>query len=54
MMSLALVQFLAVLLYHFITYTCDFDVTGSLCSLWENIMRHLNDEALEDDPFLND
>ena len=51
MISLALIQFLTIVLYHFLTYTCNYD---SLRSLWENTMRRLNDEQLEDDYFLND
>ena len=54
MISLALVQFLTIVLYHFLTYTCDFDVVGLLRSLWVSIMRRSNDEPLEVDPFLND
>ena len=40
MISLGLVQFLAIVLYHFLTYTCNYDVVAALHSLWENAMRH--------------
>ena len=40
MISLALVQFLTIVLYHFLTYTCNYDVVAALHSLWENAMRH--------------
>ena len=40
MISLALVQFLTIVLYHFLTYTCNYDVVAALHSLWEKAMRY--------------
>ena len=58
MISLAFIQFFTVVLYHFLTYTCHFDVLTTLQTVRENLMRfcavrldtsnHLNEIALLD------
>ena len=53
MISLALVQFLTIVLYHFLTYTCDYDVVATLHQLRKNAIRFFANEPLEDN-FLND
>ena len=52
MISLALVQFLTIVLYHFLAYTCDYDV-ATLHQLRKNAIRFFANEPLEDN-FLND
>ena len=39
MISLAFIQFITIVLYHFLTYTCRFDVVTALRTLRENAMR---------------
>ena len=53
MISLALFQFLTIVLYHFLTYTCNYDVLAALHRLRKNVIRHFANEPLEDN-FLND
>ena len=58
MISLAFIQFFTIVMYHFLTYTCHFDVLTSLRTVRESLMRfcgvrldtgiHLNDIALLD------
>ena len=48
MISLALVQFLIIVLYHFLTYTCNYNVVAALCSLRKKAIRHFVNEPLED------
>ena len=56
MISLAFIQFSIVVLYHFFTYTCHWDILTAFCTLKENAMRfcgrtpdnHLSDIALFD------
>ena len=46
--SLALVQFLIIVLYPFLTYTCNYDAVAELYSLWKDTMRPFGNEPLED------
>ena len=39
MISLAFIQFITIVLYHFLTYICRFDVVTALRTLRENAMR---------------
>ena len=39
MFSLVLFQFLIIVLYHFLTYTCNYDVVAALHQLRENAMK---------------
>ena len=58
MISLAFIQFFTIVMYHFLTYTCHFDVLTTLRTVRENLMRfcdirldtsnHLTDIALLD------
>ena len=52
MISLALVQFLTIVLYHFLTYTCPYDVMATLYTLTENAIKHFGIRPLEDN-YLN-
>ena len=53
MISLALLQFLTIVLYHFLTYTCKYDVVTALHILRENAMRYFVSRPLEEDIYLN-
>ena len=56
MISLAFIQFITIVLYHFLTYTCRFDVVTALCTLRENAMRFCGtrlDNNLNDIAFLD-
>ena len=58
MISLAFIQFFTIMMYHFLIYTCHFDVLTTLRTVRENLMRfcgirldtsnYLNDIALLD------
>ena len=54
MISLALVQFLTIVLYHFLAYTCNYDVVSALHSLWEDVMRLFANEHSNEDDHLSD
>ena len=45
----ALVQFLTIVLYHFLAYTCKYDVVAVLHKLRENAMRHFGNASLQED-----
>ena len=47
MISLVLVQFLTIVPYHFLTYTCKYDVVTAIHQLWKK--EQLEDELLSDD-----
>ena len=52
MISLAVVQFLTIILYHFLIYTCKYDVVTALHTAKENAMRCFDNRPLEDN-YLN-
>ena len=49
MICLALVQFLTIVLYHFVAYTCKYNVVAALHTLRENAMRHFGNASLQED-----
>ena len=52
MIGLALVQFLTIVLNHFLTYTCPYDVMATLYTSRENAIKHFGIRPLEDN-YLN-
>ena len=54
MISLALVQFLTIVLYHFLAYTCNYDVVAAVHSLRENVMRFFANEHSNENDHLSD
>ena len=50
MISLAFVQFFAIVLYHFLSHTCHWDVMITLCSLRKNVVFR----TIRFDDYIND